>query len=94
MDIEGLEKADILARLYNASKPFEAGYPGYRPGDMTIEEARVLLEAGTRFEYLHGRILKIDLGRNDLRTLEYDRANGVGSAAAALEGVRAVGEKI
>ena len=88
--IYGLDKAEILRRLYNAARPQGAGFLHYTPEDMTIEEARKYLEENapyTRFDYLGGRVMKVDVGGDELDPRLYDRDNGPGAAAAALAGL-------
>lgn len=85
MDIKGISKAKILAALYNASRPQGMGFLHAKQGDMTEQEAQKLLDAGhTYFDYLHGRVMKIDLSGDDLRTALYDRDNGNGAAEEAI----------
>jgi hypothetical protein len=85
MDIKGISKAKILAALYNASQPLGLGFLQAKPGDMTEQEAQVLLDAGqTYFDYLHGRVMKIDLSGDELHTALYDRDNGRGAAEDAI----------
>jgi hypothetical protein len=85
MDIKGISKAKILAALYNASRPQGMGFLQAKNGDMTEQEAQKLLDAGqTYFDYLHGRVMKIDLSGNELRTALYDRDNGQGAAEDAI----------
>jgi hypothetical protein len=52
---------------------------------LTIEEAREYLKEIQYFDYLRGRVLKIALSTNTLRTVLYDRDNGHGAALRALE---------
>lgn len=85
ISLEGLDKAEVLAALYNASKPQGMGFLHYDPEPMGTEEARSLLEDRTYFGYLKGRVMKIDLGGDTLDTRGYDRDNGEGSAAQAIE---------
>lgn len=88
IDISKLDKAAVLAALYNASRPIGMGFLHSTPEGMTRDEAAELLkenEENGYFDYLRGRVMKIDLGGNTLRTGLYDRDNGVGAAAAALE---------
>ena len=76
MKIEGYNKAEILAALYNNSHPLGLGFISYTPEDMTVEEAKKLLEEQTYFDYLNGRVMKIDLSTDELRTDLYNRDNG------------------
>lgn len=88
VNIKGLDKAAVLAVLYNASKPQMMGFMHYDPTPMTIEEARKLLGRGDSFDYLKGRVMKIDLSRNELDTWGYDRDNGPGAAQMAIESLQ------
>lgn len=84
INISKLDKADILRRLYNNSHPQGRGFLAYDPADMTLDEARELLQKQTRFDYLKGRIMKIDLSSNELDDRLYDRDNGKGAALDAI----------
>lgn len=84
INLEGMDKAEVLAVLYNASKPQGMGFMQYNPAPMTVEEARQLLEQSTYFDYLCGRVMKIDLSGDVLDTWGYDRDNGVGAAEKAI----------
>ena len=64
MNIEGLNKAEILKELYNNSRPLGLGILHYDPKPMTIEEATEILKHTTKFDYLYGRVMKIDLSTN------------------------------
>jgi hypothetical protein len=85
MDIKGISKAKILASLYNASRPQGMGFLQAKNGDMSEAEAQKLLDDGhTYFDYLYGRVMKIDLSGDELRTALYDRDNGHGAAEEAI----------
>lgn len=89
MDISGLDKAEVLATLYNNSRQQGMGFLDPRgQAELSPEEARQLLEQETRFDYLHGRVLKIDLSTDELWTALYNRDNGAGAAEAALAPLR------
>lgn len=88
IDISGLSKADVLAALYNASKPHGLGFLQATPEDMTPDEAATLLQEDTYFDYLKGRIMKVDLGDGEdkeFRPWLYDRDNGSGAALRAIQ---------
>jgi hypothetical protein len=75
----------VLAKLYNVSKPQGMGFLHYDHQDMTIEEAQKILDSGiTYFDYLKGRVMKVDLSDNELDPWLYDRENGRGAAARAI----------
>lgn len=90
MDITGLNKAAILAALYNGSKQQGMGFIHARGGEgMTVEQAHAAIVAqGTYFDYLYGRVLKIDLSEDDLYTVLYNRDNGQGAAERIIEELR------
>jgi hypothetical protein len=87
IDLSSKDKAEVLAKLYNASKPLGMGFLQADGNDMTTEEARKLLDDGqTYFDYLKGRVMKVDLSGDKLDPRLYDRDNGQGAAAAAIDG--------
>lgn len=88
VSIAGLDKGAVLAALYNASRPLGMGHLHYRPEPMTAEQARSLLENSMRFDYLHGRVMKVDLSGDTLFTGLYDRDNGQGAAERIVSELR------
>ena len=87
IDISNYDKADVLAALYNNSKPLGMGFLHYTPEDMTHDEAANLLKERADypyFDYVQGRVMKVDLGSDLLKTACYDRDNGEGAADRAL----------
>lgn len=94
IDISKMDKAEVLAKLYNASKAQGMGMLQFVPGDMSVEEAREFLKKGTndlgfrtvpmRFDYLQGRVMKVDLSGEQINEQLYDRDLGEGAAARAL----------
>lgn len=85
IDIKSVSKAKVLAALYNASRPQGMGFVHYGPGDMTEEQAAELLSKNTYFDYLQGRVMKVDLSGDTLETRLYDRDNGPGAAERAIK---------
>lgn len=90
INIEGIDKEEVLCALYNASKVqgmgifLSAGIP------MQVAEAKMLLEHNKSFDYLHGKVMKIDL--SDDKQFEewlYDRDNGIGAAQKVIDNLRA-----
>jgi hypothetical protein len=84
INITGIDKAEILRALYNYSRPLGMGILHFTPEDMTVAEARELLKSQTYFDYLKGRVMKIDLSSDSLRDDLYDRDNGRGACYSAL----------
>lgn len=86
VDINGMDKADILSKLYNKAKPQGMGLLHYDLKGMTREDAQEILDSGqTYFDYLKGRVMKIDLAGDNLQTNLYNRDNGTNAAELALE---------
>jgi hypothetical protein len=92
VDITGLDKAAVLAALYNNSKPLGMGYRHFDPADMTTEQARAILEKQTNFDYLKGRVMKIEFIGNSLDEWDYDRDNGRGACERVVNNVRQMKE--
>lgn len=88
ISIAGLDKADVLRALYNRAKPQGTGFLHYSAGDMTLEEARELLAASTYFDYVKGRVMKVGIEGDELNPSLYDRDNGDGAAAYAIDRIR------
>lgn len=88
ISLKGLDKAQVLAALYNASKPQGMGFLQYDPEPMDVEEAERCLNAGPYFDYLKGRVMKVDLSGEDLNPRNYDCDNGIGAAEKAISAVR------
>ena len=92
MDISKLSKAKVLATLYNGSKPQGMGFLHFNPVGMTEEQAQELLDSGqTYFDYVQGRVMKIDLSSNELNTDLYNRDNGEGAAEARISKLPNIG---
>jgi hypothetical protein len=85
IDISELNKADVLAALYNNSRPQGMGFMHHNSSAMSAKEAAEILERGTYIDYLNGRVMKVDLSGEELDPYLYDRDNGHGAAARALK---------
>ena len=92
VQLKGLDKAAVLAALYNASRAQGMGFMHYDPTPMTVEEARALLESDDDFDYLRGRVMKINLDGDELDTWAYDRDNGEGCVAKVIASLRETGD--
>ncbi len=89
IDISKIGKAEALRRLYNKSKPQGMGFMHYTPADMTKEQAEAMIQragAWLYFDYVQGRVMKVDLSKDEFDPRLYDRDNGPGAAARAIEG--------
>jgi len=90
INIKGLDKAEVLAALYNASQPLGMGFLHYDPKPWTAEDAREYMEeyGGLYFDYVKGRVMKVDLSHSDFDEWGFDRDNGQGAAARAIDAIR------
>lgn len=96
IDIKGIDKAELLAALYNGARPQGMGFLQARPGDMTVDEARTLLDRVLRngegwFDYVLGRPIKVGFkGDMLLRADLYDRdaPGGAGSVQSIVDELR------
>ncbi len=88
IDIKGLDKAEILAALYNNPVPQGLGKFFADDKRMTTEEARSLLKEQTYFDYVKGRVMKVRLEGDTLDTRLYNRDLGVGAAERVIASIR------
>lgn len=87
INIAGKNKAKILAALYNSARAQGLGFLHLTPEPMTEAQASELLEKTQYFDYLQGRVMKVDLRGDELNPRLYDRDNGQGAAERALRGI-------
>ncbi|MET9776180.1 hypothetical protein ABZ023_18300 [Streptomyces sp. NPDC006367] len=93
IDISGLNKAKVLAALWNNAAPPPAHVtPNPRNFAMTAAEAaEILLREGAGFDYLEDRLLKVNLSDDTFDPRGYDRDNGDGLAAQVITRLRRTG---
>ncbi|MBI2099338.1 hypothetical protein HYT45_02925 [Candidatus Uhrbacteria bacterium] len=89
MNIAGMDKARVLMALYNRARCQGVGFLHFDPTPMTVEEAQKILDSfqkGRRiyFDYLKGRVMKVDITSDALDMRLYDRDNGQGAAEYAI----------
>lgn len=91
IDISNMSKAEVLAKLYNASKQQGMGFldqNGHQ--QISTAEAQAIIDERDKsndnlyFDYLLGRVMKVNLSGDALSPALYDRDNGEGAAAKAL----------
>lgn len=88
IDIKGLNKAEVLKVLYDNAKTQGLGLLQYTPEDMTIGQAEELILSETSFDYVQGRVLKVELDGDEFSEWGYDRDNGQGSAQRCIDTLR------
>lgn len=85
--IKGLDKAKVLKALYDGSKVQGLGILMAVPS-FTEEDARAALADTTDFDYLHGKVMKVDLGGDEFNERLYDRDNGCGASQNIINKLR------
>lgn len=76
ISIRGLNKAALLTALFNNSRQQGMGFMHSEGrGAMTEAEASEILKTESYFDYLRGRVMKIDIGGDDVYPGLYDRDN-------------------
>lgn len=89
IDISGLDKRKVLMALYDGARPQGLGFLHFSVGPMTEAEAESLLSKDRYFDYVNGRVMKVDLTDDDqFDERLYDRDNGDGAAQRAVERIR------
>ena len=89
VNIKGLDKARVLKSLYDHSHVQGSGFLQAVPdGVVTVEHCAGLLEKQTYFDYLYGRVLKVDLSGDEFDERLYDRDCGKGAAQRAVDSIR------
>lgn len=90
ISLEGLDKAEVFAALYNGARAQGLGFLQYDPQPMTTEQARERFgDSFGYFDYVDGRVMKIDLSGSELNPWLYDRDNGQGAAATIIDALKA-----
>lgn len=97
IDIKGIDKAELLAALYNNSRAQGTGFLHFEAADMTRDQAQKIIEshpghaANTGplyFDYLKGRVMKVDIGGDVLTPYLYDRDLGQGACERVINSLR------
>ena len=91
ISIKGMNKAEVLKALYDHSHVQGMGFMQAVPeGYVTVEHCQMLLDTTgyPYFDYLYGRVLKVDLSKDEFDERLYDRDCGVGAAAHAIKSVK------
>lgn len=91
IDIKDLNKAEVLKALYDGSRIQGMGFMQAVPeGTVTVEHCKMLLETTgyPYFDYLYGRVMKVDLSKDEFDERLYDRDNGKGAAARIIDRLR------
>jgi hypothetical protein len=88
IDISGLDKAKVLQALYIYAQTQGLGRLQYQEGGLTYDEAQKMLRGNSYFDYVNGRVIKVNLAGDSFTPYLYDRDNGNGAAQRAVDMVR------
>ncbi len=89
VDIKGMSKAKVLKTLYENSYLQGLGFLQAVPdGTVTVEHCEELLKKSTYFDYLYGKVLKVDLSGDEFDEYLYDRDCGEGAAQRAVDSIK------
>jgi hypothetical protein len=88
IDVSDISAAELLAALYNNSRAQGLGFLHYTPEPMTTAEAEKLIKARSYFDYIQGRVMKVEINGKTLDPWLYDRDNGEGAAQRVVDELR------
>lgn len=91
VDIKGLDKAKVLQALFNNSKCQGNSFLSAMAtgdADMSLKDAQQIVCNEFKFDYLRGRVMKVNIGGDSFDPWGYDRDNGEGAAARAIASIR------
>jgi len=90
VDISGLPKLSVLAALYARAKVQGMGQFHYVPGPLPMADAKELWtsNASKKFDYVKGRVMKVDLSGDSFDPWLYDRDNGENAARDCIAALR------
>jgi hypothetical protein len=91
IDVSDISPAELLAGLYNNARAQGMGFLQYKPEPMNaIEAAKLIGDKGRAyFDYVQGRVMKVEINGKTLAPRLYDRDNGHGAALRAVNEIRA-----
>ena len=89
VDISGLDKSEVLYALYNSSHYQGISFLGSRE-NYTLQDCRKDFEESESkyFDYLHGKVIKVNLSGDSFDPYLYDRDCGEGAAQEAIDKLR------
>lgn len=99
VSIKGMDKAEVLLALWQASQMQGMSFLGFlASGELTLEQAQKEIQERKHtgfdgkdsiyFDYLNGKVMKVDLGQDEFDPRLYDRDNGEGAAQRAIDNLK------
>lgn len=89
IDVSDIPPTMLLTELYANAQVQGLGILHSEAGPLSPEEAETFLANMPQyFDYLKGRVMKVEINGKSLRTALYDRDNGQGAALSCVEACR------
>ncbi len=88
VDISDIDKKVLLQALYAHAKPLGMGKLHYIPNHQLTNQEMESILATDYIDYLHGRVMKIDISGDSMETRLYNRDNGEGLAETIIANLR------
>jgi hypothetical protein len=85
VSIKGLDKAKVLKALHDNSKA--QGMSFLHLQELSLEDCQSLIQDQTDFDYLAGKVMKVNLAGDEFNPWGYDRDNGEGAAQRAIDSI-------
>lgn len=99
VDVRGIDRVRLLVALYNGTAALGVGLLFNKPGDLSIDVARTVIEHHKAhlgdshhrvwLDYVAGRPIKTAIFDDDIDPRLYDRDAGKGAFAAIVAALRA-----
>ena len=92
IDITNLPKHRVLQALFNASRQRGIGLldrSGVAP--LSTEDAKEIVSSSLDFDYVRGRVFKVNISGDCFDPWLFDRNNGQGAAERAISALREEG---
>lgn len=83
-----LEKAKVLAALYNAAKPAGKDMASYDPTPMSYKEAKEISFNKSNFDYIKGRVVLVIFIGNTFNPKLYNKHNGQNAAETIIDSLQ------
>ncbi|MFA6527532.1 MAG: hypothetical protein WCT20_03865 [Candidatus Babeliales bacterium] len=88
VNITGLPKEELAKALFRNARPLGMGFLAFKPNEeLSDKEAHII--ATSYADYVHGRLMKIDISGDTVNTRLYNRDNGQNAAEKVIETLRA-----
>ena len=94
IDVSDISPGVLLQCLYCRARVQGLGILHSTSGPLTADEIEeYLADMPQYFDYLKGRVMKVEINGKELSPMLYDRDNGPGEAARAVEDARKIMEE-